>query len=166
MIIENKIEQTFSGPFIFWGLSTLAVTIIFVIMGHWIIGIAGFIIACFLLFTWSGIEIDTDKRTIRPFYMLFGLIKKGNRTSIESYIGLTLVPMQKVYTLYSNSNRKNSSSVTQFRVYLVDRKKKPALPLSSHKTNGINEYFFEKRSFKTCIEIIQNLSIQNLFFAG
>jgi hypothetical protein len=100
----------------------------------WYLGIPSFIIACFLLFTFSGIEIDTERRIIKPYYMLFGLFKNGKWQSLEKYVGLTLVPMRKVYSVFSRSNRRNDSEMDEYRVYLVNRSKKPALPLKSCKT--------------------------------
>lgn len=134
MIIDNKIQQTFNGPLIFMGITFMAVAVILVIAKLWILGILSFVIAGFLLFTFSGIEIDTVNRQIKPYYMLFGLFRNGKWQSLEKYIGLTLVPMRKVYSVFSRSNRRNDSEMDDFRVYLVNRSKKPALPLKSCKT--------------------------------
>jgi hypothetical protein len=90
MNIDNKIQKTFNGPLIFMGITFMAITIILAINVQWILGILSFVIACFLLFTYSGIEIDTEKRQLKPYYMLFGLIKKGKWQSLEKYVGLTL----------------------------------------------------------------------------
>lgn len=134
MIIDNKIQQTFNGPLIFMGITFMALAVVLVIAKLWILGILSFVIAGFLLFTFSGIEIDTVNRQIKPYYMLFGLFRNGKWQSLEKYIGLTLVPMRKVYSVFSRSNRRNDSEMDDFRVYLVNRSKKPALPLKSCKT--------------------------------
>jgi len=128
MIIDNKIQQTFNGPLIFMGITFMAIAVILVIGSNWILGILSFIIAAFLLFTFSGMEIDTERRMIKPYYMLFGLFKNGKWQSLEKYIGLTLVPMRKVYSVFSRSNRISNSEMDDYRVYLVNRSKKPALP--------------------------------------
>lgn len=61
MNIDNKIQQTFNGPLIFMGI-TFAVTAIALVFGSlWYLGILSFIIALFLLFTFSGMEINTKK---------------------------------------------------------------------------------------------------------
>lgn len=134
MNIDNKIQQTFNGPLIFMGI-TFAITAFALVFSRlWFLGILSFIVACFLLFTFSGIEIDTEKRMIKPYYMLFGLFKNGKWQSLEKYAGLTLVPMRKVYSVYSRSNRISNSEMDDFRVYLVNKVKKPALPLKSCKT--------------------------------
>ena len=145
MIIDNKIQQTFNGPLIFMGITFMAIAVILVIGSNWILGILSFIIAAFLLFTFSGMEIDTERRMIKPYYMLFGLFRNGKWQSLEKYIGLTLVPMRKVYSVFSRSNRISNSEMDDYRVYLVNRSKKPALPLKSCKTqeaaqNSMDEF--------------------------
>jgi len=145
MIIDNKIEKTFSGPLVIMGITFLTLAVVLILNQLWIFGVLSFIVACFFLFTFSGIEIDTEKRSIKPYYMVFGLLKRGKWESIEKYRGLTLVPMQKVYTTFSRSNRKNSSVKSDFRVYLVNKTKKPAFPLKSCKTredaqNSMDEF--------------------------
>jgi hypothetical protein len=126
MIIDNKIEQTFTGPLTIMGISFLIVSISLVFTGIWYVAIPVFIIAMFFLFTWSGILIDIENRRFKPYYMVFGLFKRGQWISLEKYLGLTLVPMQKVYEMTSQSNRKSKSVSNDFRVYLVDQHKRPA----------------------------------------
>lgn len=145
MNIDNKIQQTFSGPLVFMGITFILTALALVFSRLWYLGVLSFIVACFLLFTFSGMEIDTERRMIKPYYMLFGLFKNGKWQSLEKYIGLTLVPMRKIYSVYSQSNRKSNSEKDEYRVYLVNRSKKPALPLISCKTpehaqNSMDEF--------------------------
>ena len=145
MIIDNKIQRTFSGPLIIIGVTFMVLAVAFVFTDIWYIAIIFFISALFFLFTWSGIIIDTENRRFKPYYMVFGLFKRGQWISLEKYLGLTLVPMQKVYAMYSRSNRKNKSVSNDFRVYLVDRHKRPAFPLKNCKKvddakNSMDEY--------------------------
>jgi hypothetical protein len=134
MLIDNKIEKTFSGPLVIMGITFFVIAAILTLTYHWIFAVASFFVAAFLLFTFSGIEIDTEKRMIKPYYMIFGFLKRGNWESLDNYRGLTLVPMQKIYNTFSRSNRKNLSTKSDFRVYLVNKAKKPAFPLKSCKT--------------------------------
>jgi len=129
MIIDNKIDKTFSGPLIFLGLTFLLMAAVLILNYKWILGPLSFILAGFFLFTYSGIEIDTQNRMIKPYYMIFGFIRRGKWESLENYSGLTLVPMKKVQTIYSRSNRVNSAEKKDFRVFLVNKRKKPAFPL-------------------------------------
>jgi hypothetical protein len=134
MKIDNKIQQTFNGPLIFMGITFMLIALILLTGSLWYLGILSFIIAAFLLFTFSGMEIDTERRMIKPYYMLFGLFRNGKWQSLEKYVGLTLVPMRKIYSVFSRSNRRTDVERDDFRVYLVNRLKKPALPLKSCKT--------------------------------
>ena len=134
MIINNKIQRTFTGPLTMIGFTFMFLAVVFVFSGIWYFAVPVFVLAMFFLFTWSGVTIDIEKRLIKPYYMVFGLFKRGNWISIDRFVGLTLVPMQKVYAMYSNSNRKNSSVSNDFRVYLVDHRKRPSFALRSCKT--------------------------------
>ena len=135
MIVDNKIQRTFPGPLTIIGITFMILAVALVITGLWYVGILLFFMAIFFLFTWSGVVIDTNERRIRPYYMVFGLFRRGNWLPVEKFIGLTLVPMQKVYSMSSQSNRLNSSVSKDFRVYLVDRRKRPAFALKSCKTS-------------------------------
>lgn len=145
MLIDNKIERTFSGPMVIMGATFFVVTVILMLTYHWIFGILSFVIAAFLLFTYSGIEIDTEKRMIKPYYMVFGFLRRGSWESLEKYRGLTLVPMQKIYKTFSRSNREAFSAKNDFRVYLINNAKKPAYPLKTCKSreeaqNSMDEF--------------------------
>ncbi len=129
MKIDNKIERPFGGPMIFLGLTFFTVGFIFALVESWILASFSFIIAMFFTFTFSGVEIDTKSRRIKPYNKIFGLLKIGKWETLEIYVGLTLVPMKKVYRTYSRSNRRNISVEKEFRIYLVNKAKKPALAL-------------------------------------
>jgi hypothetical protein len=145
MIIDNKIEQTFTGPLTVMGITFFIVSNILVFTGLWYVAIPVFIIAAFFLFTWSGVVIDTNEKRFRPYYMVFGLFRRGQWISLEKFPGLTLVPMQKVYAMYSQSNRKSESASSDFRVYLIDHHKRPAFALKKCKNavdgkNSMDEF--------------------------
>ena len=111
------------------GITILTVGIVSLIGGYWIAGILGIIIAWFLLLSYSGIQIDINERMVRPYNCWFGIYKTGKWKTLETYIGLTLVPMKKVYTVYSRSNRRITNKEEEFRVYLVNQSQKPALAI-------------------------------------
>ena len=145
MIINHKIQQTFTGSLTMIGITFMILAVVFVFTGIWYFAVPIFVFAMFFLFTWSGVTIDTENRRVKPYYMVFGLFRRGNWISIDRFVGLTLVPMQKVYALYSNSNRKNSSVSNDFRVYLVDHRKRPSFALRSCKSqeqaqNSMDEF--------------------------
>ncbi|MCK5730645.1 MAG: hypothetical protein KAH68_06200, partial [Draconibacterium sp.] len=84
--------------------------------------------------SYSGVEIDTKKHLIKSYNKYFGLLKAGKWKSINNYLGVTLVPMKKVNTIYSRSNRINSSTKKEFQIHLVNKAKKPALAIKKCKT--------------------------------
>lgn len=145
MIIDNKIEKTSSGPVIVMGLTSLVFGIGSFWGGFLITGILGTLVAWFLLFSYSGIQINTIERIVKPYNCWFGIFKTGKWKTLDNYIGLTLVPLKRSYTVYSRSNRSNTSRETEFRVYLVNKLKKPALAVKRCKNrdaaqNGMDEF--------------------------
>lgn len=129
MIINNKIEKTLTGPSIFMGITFLVLGFVFIFNKGWFPGIAFTVAACFLFFTYSGVEIDTEKRRVKSYYNLFGICKRGKWTSLEKYKGVTLVPMRKVQRTFSRSNRQTSTIEKYFLIYLVNKANKPELSI-------------------------------------
>ncbi len=134
MKIDNKINKTLSGPSIFLGITFLVIGIVALINKGWIQSSISLTIASFLLLSYSGVEIDTKKHLIKSYNKYFGLLKAGKWKSINNYLGVTLVPMKKVNTIYSRSNRINSSTKKEFQIHLVNKAKKPALAIKKCKT--------------------------------
>ncbi len=145
MIIDNKINKTLSGPSVFLGITFLIPGLVFLINKGWIQSAVSLTIASFLLLSYSGVEIDTTKRKIKSYNKYFGLIKTGKWRPIDNYLGVTLVPMKKIQTIYSRSNRVNSSFKKEFQIHLVNKSKKPALAIKKCKTvedaqNSLDEF--------------------------
>lgn len=134
MIINNKIDKALTGPSIFLGITFLVLSIGFISNYKWFLGVLFLLLASFLFFTYSGIEIDTETKQIKSYYSIFGILKRGKWQSLEKYKGVTLVPMKKVNTTFSRSNRQTSTTERYFQIYLVNKAKKPALPIKKCKT--------------------------------
>lgn len=134
MRINNKITPFLTGPYIFFGLTFIPL-IYFSVINHKHLGAVIPITVLWYLFgTFSGVEIDADKRMFRPYNKHFGLVKTGSWYSLDNFIGLTLVPMKSVYRMYSRSNRENDSEKQEFRIYLVNSARKPAVEIKRCKT--------------------------------
>jgi hypothetical protein len=134
-----------NGPLVFFGFIFLVPGILGIIIQNWIFSGINLFIAWFLFLSYSGVEINTEKKVFRNYTKLFGLIKTGKWKPVNHYMGLTLVSMKKVYTMYSRSNRRNTSSEKDFRIYFVNKAKKPAIPIKICKTleqaqNSIDEF--------------------------
>lgn len=135
MKVDNKISRNLSGPSIFIGLTFAVLGLVFIFDLHFLFGTAFLLIASFLFFTYSGVEIDTNTKKIKSYNKVFGIIKLGKWESMEKYRGLTLVPMKRVQTIFSRSNRQTSSTDHYFQIYLLNKASKPQLAIK--KCNNI-----------------------------
>lgn len=112
---------------------------------NWYFAGISLIIATYLFTTFSGVEIDTENNKFRAYNKHFGLLKTGRWRTLNDYQGVTLVPMKNVTKMYSRSNRVNESSRKEFRVYLVNKAKRPAIEIKRCKTqeqgqNSLDEF--------------------------
>jgi len=144
MKINNKISPFLTGPYIFFGILFIPGIFMGLWESQWLIFGISLTIAWYLFGTFSGVEIDTETRKFKTYNQHFGIFRTGRWRSLDNYIGLTLVPMKSVYTMYSRSNRVNTSGKEEFRVYLVNKAKKPAIEIKKCKTrekgqNGLDE---------------------------
>jgi len=134
MKIDNKISPFLTGPYIFFGIIFIPGIIWGIWGSHWFRFGISLSAACYLFFTYSGVEIDTNNRKFRAYNRHFGLFRTGRWRALDDYIGLTLVPMKTVYKMFSRSNRVNSSEKDEYRIYLVNKAKKPAIEIKKCKT--------------------------------
>lgn len=134
MLINNRTSRFLSGPYIFFGIMFLFPVILGLVELLWVIFIPGFIICWFLFGTYSGVEIQTEKRMFRKYNMWFGIIKTGKWNSLDNFLGITLVSMRNVYRMYSRSNRINNTIERQYIIYLVNQRKKPDIEIKKCKT--------------------------------
>ena len=134
MLINNRTSRFLTGPYIFFGILFLFPAILGLIETNWGLFVPCAIICWFLFGTYSGVEIQSDKRLFRKYDMWFGLIKTGKWISLDNFVGITLVSMRQIYRMYSRSNRVSSSVERQFRICLVNQKKKPSIEIKKCKT--------------------------------
>ncbi|WP_321346841.1 hypothetical protein [uncultured Draconibacterium sp.] len=135
MLVSNKISRTLEGPYRFIGFYFVVVSAMSLYEQAWIIFSIHAVLGWFLLGSYSGVDIDTDKQQFRSFNMWFGVFKTGQWKSAHNFVGLTLVSMNKVYSLYSRSNRSTTSRKKEFCIYFVNQKKRPAIAVKKCKTN-------------------------------
>ena len=129
MKIDNKIDNAFGRTAVFVGGLFLLAAASFIYFEAYIAGVIVQIISLFVIFSYSGVEIDTDKKQVRPYNKLFGLIKIGRWESIKIYRGVTLVPFVKSESMASWSNRTTTLRSRDYRIFLVNKAKKPALAI-------------------------------------
>ena len=134
MKIDNKISPFLTGPYLFFAFLFFPGLIFGLFDGKPLLAAISFVAIWYLLGTFEGIEIDTGSQKFRKYNKQFGLFKTGRWRSLDEYIGVTLVPMRSVQRMYSRSNRVNESTKNEFRVYLVNKARKPAVPIKRCKT--------------------------------
>lgn len=135
MLVSNKISRTLEGPYRFIGFYFVVAAAMALFNQAWIVFGIHAVLGWFLLGSYSGVDIDTDKQQFRSFNMWFGVFKTGQWKSAHNFVGLTLVSMNKVYSLYSRSNRSTTSRKKEFCVYFVNQKKRPSIAVKKCKTN-------------------------------
>ena len=133
MLIDNKIDNLLFGPVIFVGYLFL-LTGIFVLFQNILIGIVIIILAAFFTFSYSGVDIDTDNRRLKQYNKLFGLIKTGIWKNVDTFHGLTLIPMRNVTTIASRANLTTSATQKDYRIYMVNKANKPTFAIKKCKT--------------------------------
>lgn len=145
MIINNKLEYILTGPKAFAASLFIFAGIIIVFMGHVVSGVSISFFVVLLLTSYSGVEIDTANQRIKQYNKLFGIIKTGKWKDLNSFIGLTLIPMRKINTIASRGNITNTTIKKDYRIYLVNKAKKPAFAIKTCKNreqagNSIDEF--------------------------
>jgi hypothetical protein len=145
MKIDNTTDHFLTGPKKFIGYIFLITGILLLTQNGILIGVIVVLVSLFFIFTYSGIEIDTNTRQIKAFNNYFGIIKIGETKNLDSYIGLTLVPIKRADTIASRANFTNTTIQKDYRIYLVNKAKKPALAIKICKTreqaqNSIDEF--------------------------
>jgi len=114
MKIDNKISRFLTGPYIFFGLIFIPLLFIGIIENKWLFTCISGLVLAYLFGSFSGVIVDIDTRKFKSYNQHFGLFKTGQWRSFDDYIGLTLVPIKRVYTMYSRSNRTNSSEKKEY----------------------------------------------------
>lgn len=134
MQIDNKIEMPFGKNASFVGVIFLLAGTGMLMFGAYLAGILAVFLASLVVFTWSGVQLDTGKNLVRPYNKWFGLFKTGTWKPLQNFIGVTLIPVTTKESMASWSNRTTSSRKTDYRIFLVDAGKKPAFAIKTCKT--------------------------------
>jgi hypothetical protein len=75
----------------------------------------------FLAFTTNGTIIDTEKKKIRSFTKLFGLIPVGKCYDTGYFSRFTIQKVRSRYTAYSRSNLRLDLDTTDIRLLLINK---------------------------------------------
>lgn len=129
MKIDNKTDNAFGRTADFVGGLFMLAAVSFIYFEAYLAGAVVQIISLFLIFSNSGVDIDTDKKIVRQYNKLFGLFKIGPWKSLTAYKGVTLIPIVKSESIASWSNRTNTLRSRDYRIFLVNKARKPAFAI-------------------------------------
>jgi uncharacterized membrane protein len=143
--VDNKIEKAFGRVAVFAGVIFLITGVLVMVAGSYIIGTVIILVAVFVVFTDAGVELDTEMHRMRMYNNWFGFFRTGKWKSLHEYIGVTLVPFSRWESMSSWSNRTTSTKTTDYRIFLVNEARKPAVAIKKCKTretaqNSLDEF--------------------------
>jgi hypothetical protein len=73
----------------------------------------------FMAFTYNGTILDTDKKRVKSYTALFGIIKTGKWISINEFTKFSIVKATKRYTTYSRANVRFDRTFSDIELLLV-----------------------------------------------
>ena len=76
------------------------------------------LLGAFTGFSGSGCEVDTDRRRVRPCYLIFGLFKSGTWIETDRFHGIRVVLTKSSYRTFSLSNRAMYTTHEDYSVVL------------------------------------------------
>ena len=116
MVVDNKLDKAFGPSGVFAGYILLIVGVVSILSG---VGLIVALIGAFTAFTYSGVQINTDKKVYRSYSSLFGALKVGQWKKLSGFTQITVLKSKKKYTTFSRSNRSIETSQIDYRVNLV-----------------------------------------------
>ncbi len=133
MVINNKLDGSFGKVGLASGLLLIVAGIISIIFTTgWTVVLI--ILGAFISFTHSGTQIDTNKKKIRLYQNICGVIKTGKWYKIESFKGVTVTPFNRITQMRSFSNQQTTLEEHDFRIFILNKKVKPVYPIKKCKT--------------------------------
>lgn len=87
----------------------------------------------FMSLTYNGILIDTDKKKLKPYTALFGILKTGKWVESGQFTRFNIIRATKKYTSYSRANVEFNLSVSDIKLILTDRNGKKKVTLNKYK---------------------------------
>ncbi|HAN77493.1 MAG TPA: hypothetical protein DCQ31_06805 [Bacteroidales bacterium] len=144
MKIDFRLDYFFGPSGKFAGIILVLVGVITLIQYVGII----FILFGLLLLTYSGTEIDIEKRTFRHYNKLFGFYKTGKIHNLNSIHGIKVTQSKTGFVANSRGGRSFNFTQTDFRILLIGYSKTQRVPVAKFKTK------------EEAIEAAKNLSLQ------
>lgn len=122
MIENNRLGKTFGPQLSFSGWILLLFGVFFITD---FMGMALVVLGLFLGSMTDGVLIDFDQRKIKRYSSPFGLNFPGRWEEIDEHAGIVIIPFRKEYAVLSRSNRRNTTVISDFRIFLTGSNHKP-----------------------------------------
>ena len=75
----------------------------------------------FMAFTYNGTIIDTDKKKVKPYTSLFGIIRSGKWINADQFTRFSIIKARKKYTMYSRANIRFDMDISDIQLILINR---------------------------------------------
>lgn len=136
MVVDNKLDKSFGPSGVFAGYVLLIVGVVSILSG---VGLIVALIGAFTAFTYSGVQINTDKKLYRTYSSVFGALKVGHWKKLSGFTQITVLKSNKKYTTFSRSNRSIETRQIDYRVNLVNPSKNERVAVK--KCNSMEEAY-------------------------
>ncbi len=146
-----KIDKLFGPSFSFSGYAFIVAGLLTVRFSP--SSIALVIVGALISFTTTGTLIDTDKRRIKSYTMLFGIVRAGHWIEIENSYIFKISKSKRRYTTYSRANLANN-------LYISDIKLELAMPATGKKII-VNRYKYYEDASREMNELSDILNLKH-----
>lgn len=114
----------------------------------------------FMTFTYDGILIDTDRKRLKPYTALFGLLKTGTWIDADRFIRFSIVKSTKNYTSYSRGSVRFDMKISDIELILTNRNGTKKIILNKYA--NFEEARKEMDEFKSILNTAgRSMTIQN-----
>ncbi len=86
----------------------------------------------FLAFTYNGTLIDTDRKRIKSYTSLFGIIKTGQWVSADQFTNFSIIKATKNFTSYSRANLRFDMKVSDIELLISNSRTTKKIVLNKY----------------------------------
>lgn len=148
MVIDNKLDKAFGPSGVFAGYALLIVGAVSFLTG---VGLILALIGAFMAFTFSGVQIDSEKMIYRTYTSVFGGIKMGQWKKLSGFTQITVLKSKRKYTTFSRSNRTIHTNQIDYRVSLVNPSRGDRLEVK--KSNSMDDAYMYAEGLSSQLDI-------------
>jgi len=103
----------------------------------------------FMAFTYNGTLIDTDRKRIKSYTSLFGIIKTGQWVNADQFTNFSIIKATKNFTSYSRANLRFDMKVSDIELLISNTRTTKNIVLNKY--NNLAEAQREMDSLKVIL---------------